>query len=143
MPNWDMGTASDCVSHSVEYDSATGCLHIRISGRLDIVGARAAFQDIFARAHEHGCRCMLTDLRGTEIGLDKVDLFDIATHFSKHAGPGLSRRAIVADAAPDLTRFYETANANRGQHVRVFRDLDSARNWLFGPQASPGPASTR
>ncbi|MFO7650820.1 MAG: STAS/SEC14 domain-containing protein [bacterium] len=143
MPDWDMGIASDRLHHTVEYDSATGCLHIRISGRLDIVGVRAAFDNIFARAREHGCRCMLTDLRGTEIGLDKVDLFDIATHFSTHAAPGLSRRAIVAAAAPDLTRFYETASANRGQHVRVFRDLDSAREWLFGQKAPPDPAATR
>lgn len=81
---------------------------------------------------KHGVTRVLCDERELEYRLNTFDTYEAAGVVAEHA-PHVARVAIVCQPRmlPDALGW-ETFAVNRGLTVRVFDDLDEARNWLQG-----------
>lgn len=77
--------------------------------------------------------CDETDL---EYRLGTFDTFQSAEFMASQA-PKIGKAAIVCNEKfyPDA-RFWETVAVNRGLRVRVFKNIEAARQWLDEPQSS-------
>jgi hypothetical protein len=95
------------MQYTVCFDEDTGCLSVRVSGRVDGPSVRAMAEQARHEAEVHHCTRFLDDCREME---------------TRHA-------VVVRSLTPDV-RFYENVSVNRGQIVRVFTDIDEARAWL-------------
>lgn len=79
---------------------------------------------------ENQCTRVLCDERELEYRLSTIDTFQLA-ETAVRAAPKLVRIAIATgpenleDAA-----FYETVAKNRGLSVKIFQNLDAARDWV-------------
>lgn len=85
---------------------------------------------VIEAARKSGCKKVLCDETELVYTIGTVDIYDLAKFISQHA-PSVARVALVINPDQiDDAKFWETAIANRGLHFRVFKDFDSAENWL-------------
>jgi hypothetical protein len=76
---------------------------------------------------------VLCDETELEYRLSTFDTFQSAEFLASQA-PRIGKAAIVCNARfIGEARFWETVAVNRGLTVRVFKDVQSARNWLESP----------
>lgn len=74
--------------------------------------------------------CVLCDERDLEYRLSTLDTFESARFLADRA-PKLAKIAIVCNERFIRDgRFWETVAVNRGLTVRVFKDMESAYQWL-------------
>jgi hypothetical protein len=71
------------------------------------------------------------DLTGPQLGT--VDVYDVISAASQEVAPAIRSIAFV-DTNPQHAfapmKFAETVAVNRGVHVKVFRDVPSAKAWI-------------
>ena len=74
---------------------------------------------------------MLLELNLAGPSLDSSSIFEVV---SKRAAVAAKLRKIAyvdtSERDPDKMKFAETVALNRGVNVRLFRDVDAARQWL-------------
>jgi hypothetical protein len=107
-------------------------LQVSITGDLSLVEAAAAQSNTARIANERGVRKVLVDLRGTSPSLSTVEYFEFASSFVE-LFPRETRHGVVFDPETypaEDAHFLETVARNRGAVLRMFSDLDEARDWL-------------
>jgi hypothetical protein len=115
----------------LSYDPEADCIFGSITGNLDPALVREYIRKMAALAKEKHCLRTLTDLRDAESKLSVLEIDDIPA-FAAEVGLDRSvRRALVIAADSDNYSFYRASSAIRGQNVRIFRDMDSAKAWLY------------
>jgi|WetSurMetagenome_2_1015567.scaffolds.fasta_scaffold1096877_1 hypothetical protein len=81
-----------------------------------------------------GTDLILCDETGVDYRLGTFDLYDLGSYFSSNV-PFSARVAIVCK--PDFfseTVFFENVVVNRGHVLKIFKDSESAKQWLLFPE---------
>ena len=86
---------------------------------------------VIQAAIENRVTHILCDERQLEYALGTFDIFESARFIAEHV-PSLAKTAIVSGSneSQDVA-FWETVAVNRGLHVKMFKDFDSAETWLL------------
>jgi hypothetical protein len=108
------------------------------SGRLTKNDLSSAIRETLAVAHTHDRILFLGDCTNLDGGHTIIDLYFLAKEVSKEVslsfGSHLLKEAILLPSIPTLIEkinFWETLGQNGGFRVRVFRDRQSAIDWLL------------
>lgn len=125
--------------YSLSVDHGGGVLEIRGHGKF----TRADFDQVTAEGAPllaaHGLRRVLSDYRAATLAVSIGELHQVVRTIAeaiRAQGIPLTevKRALVFAADAESFAFYETAALNRNQYIRIFRDPDEARRWLFQPE---------
>lgn len=107
-------------------------LFVRLTGSDD--GLREVERyvlDVIRAALDEGLQRILCDETGITTRLDTLETFDIGTFLSRNTPPSF-RIAIIYDPQAYFDfRFFESVAVNRGMQLRIFTDIDPAREWLL------------
>ncbi len=112
-------------------------LRLEVMGTAPEQGSVRAITTAMQAAREHGCHCILFDIR-------KAADADFHSSVIRHAeaatdlGMVKFRVALVGVAGSPLLRFIEDVSVNRGLPVRCFTDEAEAMRWLESNPARPG-----
>ena len=78
-----------------------------------------------------GCNKILIDERELKYNISTVDIYYLAKYYAEIV-PSLVKAALVYNPAfKDDAKFWEDAITNRGLIVRIFTDIEQARQWLM------------
>jgi hypothetical protein len=120
------------MAYSLELNVEGNILCVRASGIRTLEVVSAIIVDIFTACTEQGCTQALVDVRDLEGRLTTSDAYELVKDdFNRFRKKGLTRAAII-DRHINLEGypFLETVARNRGFNVRMFEDIDLARQWL-------------
>ena len=104
-------------------------LRLEVMGTTPRHGSVQAVTTAVESAREHGCRCILFDIR-------KASDADFHSSVIRHAqaasdlGMAKFRVALVGTPGSPLLKFIEDVSLNRGLPVRCFTDEPQAMRWL-------------
>ena len=121
--------------YSIEYDEQ-GIISIKVQGALTMMVLRTYAMDAVRLAKEKDCFRVLTDLQEAKLKLSMLELYNLPKVLSEIAATaGLQayqfKRAQVIPDDEKLLHFFENVARNRLQNVRLFHDVESARQWLL------------
>ncbi len=117
--------------YTLTYDPEADCIMAAIAGDYDLAVVKEFLEAMAALAKKKHCNRVLTDLRTAKPRLSVLEIDDLP-RFAVEAGLDISmRRALVVAADFDDYAFYRASSAIRGQNVRIFKDIDAAKEWLY------------
>ena len=103
---------------------------VAVHGELDIRLLRSMASDVAEAVKKFGCKRILNELRDAE-ATRTIETYNMPDTAKKAGVTELYKRAlVVGDKAPDFI-FLETVFVNRGHQVKMFTNIDDARDWLF------------
>jgi hypothetical protein len=108
-------------------------LHARGEGDRTPQNAARFLEEVHAAGTAYGYPDVLLEMSFTGPSLDTVSIFRIISQHSPEAI--VFRRIAYVDRAANLdkARFAETIAVNRNVNVRLFPDIEAARDWLCAP----------
>jgi hypothetical protein len=117
-------------------DEPPGMITLRFEGLMTLEIVLDATADVVQVAKEQGCFRVLTDIREATVKLSMVEVYNLpnlTADIVSTAGLRVYqfKRAIVISAEQELLPFFENVSRNRHQNVRLFQDVESARQWLL------------
>jgi hypothetical protein len=119
------------MSYHLTIERNPGFLHVIATGDNTPEDVAAYLDEVRRECVANGCSKVLIEERLDGPRLRTVDVFEIATHGSRHAAGALHAIAYVdVNAEGDLMQFAETVAVNRTLPVRVFPTVDAAGQWL-------------
>lgn len=108
---------------------------LRVTGHGVLGGdqIRTMSHEVIDAIHRRGLTHVLVDCRELQPNIDTIDIYRLPELYRERALDRAVRVAIVAnpqsDKMPDF-KFYETVSYNTGYQIRLFTDMDAARQWL-------------
>jgi len=125
------------MSYSVTYDSKNHLILIVHKGVVDKSVLNKSRSEAARLAKQYNCFNILADLREATSGISTIDIFKLPQTTSEQlfaAGLNISqfKRALVVAQEFGDPAFFEAVSTNRGQNVKLFRNLEKAKKWLFG-----------
>ncbi len=128
--DYDLGTEPK-MPYKITYDPEADCINASITGKFDPSLVKEFLQAMAALAREKNCTRVLTDMRAAKPQMSVLEIDDLP-RFAAETGLDFTvRRALVIADDYDDYSFYRASSAIQGQNVRIFRDIDDARAWLF------------
>ena len=133
------------MEYHTEFNPRDGIVETTVEGDIDSLDDVQRFAaDVAEMTRKCDCHHVLHDLRRTVVKLSTSDIFT-AEEIVKRVGlAGPVKRALVIGSLHRDGQFYETVLLNRGHFVKLFTDLESAREWLLrlkGIGEDPGAGS--
>ena len=108
-------------------------LFAQVSGIRTLEAVQEATVEVFDSALANGLSRVLVDVRAFEGRLGVLDIYLLVTQlFQSLRGKGIKKAAIV-DRPHSAMRewFLETVAVNRGFNLRMFSEVEEARQWLL------------
>lgn len=124
------------MSWKTTYQDDKNIVELTYSGMITRAELTESAQSALNLALEHDCYRVLTDCTAMHGGHSIADLYFLSDWLISVKAYQL-REAVVlpAEAAfSDLVQFWQTTCTNRGLRVRVFDDVDTARDWVTEQQ---------
>lgn len=121
--------------NSITYDSANGLILIVLRGAIDKAAIDETRAEAARLAKQWNCFNVLADLREAGSAVSTMDIFELPQSTAELlAAQGLSvhrfKRALVVGREIGDPTFFEAVSFNRGQNVRLFLDMEAAKQWL-------------
>jgi hypothetical protein len=108
-----------------------GVLHVRLSGKFPrelLKKGQNLFQPLIDACSAHNLKKALIDARDLDVDFDTTALFRAGKDAAFLTRIGLRIALVAREDMRDT--FFDTVVFNRGGDVRVFTDMDTARDWL-------------
>ena len=112
------------------YDPEHDCVLCTATGSMDLDSLEEYLGEVLKVMAEHECPRLLQDVRGVDLALSTVDLYELPSMVYVTGMDLMTRRAIVGSRQLHDYLFYEAVASNQGHTVKVFRDPDEALEWL-------------
>lgn len=124
------------MAHTVTYNLETGIIETSAQGRLTLNEAKELISEIAECAIVNNCFLCLSDYREAIIDMSTFQIYDIPRILSNVVDllglhPNKFKRAIIVEKGLRDFNFFETVSRNSGQNIKLFRDIDEAKKWLF------------
>jgi len=116
---------------SLSYDPEADYINASITGEFDPSLVKKFLQAVADLAKEKNCTRVLTDLRVAKPQMSVLEIDDLPRFAAKTGLDFSVRRALVIADDYDDYSFYRASSAVQGQNVRIFNDIDKAKEWLF------------
>ena len=128
------------MKYELSYDAERGVVAGWISGDLDPADVREMAAEFGSLAKTHGCRRLMNDLRDADTSYSVLCIHTMPKMVHEHGSITPCWRALVVPDDSEVLSFLESVAQTIGETVRVFRDRESAMEWLSGGTQS-APAS--
>jgi len=118
------------MSFAVKYDKDTDCILVTVKGNFNLSILPLLAAEVKQLIHDNSCIHILSDFRHAHLTDSLANTYkmpDVALN------SGICRnikRALVVKEIEQNFRFLETVFVNRGNVVKLFDNLNEARNWL-------------
>jgi hypothetical protein len=128
------------MKHSLSYDPADQLIVGKFEGTVTSHDVKDYINALYALVQEKGCFLIMNDFREAELNLSTLDIYfvpklieelfsradiDVETYRKK------VRSALLVINDTGDYHFFETVANNRLHNVRMFKDQQEAREWLF------------
>ena len=123
------------MSYTLRHDPESDCVILEFRGRLTLKTIREAAPQAARLCERTGCERLLNDMRAAAIQISFLELFHSPETMERAHVSRRIRRALVLPPGFHEARFLETVTRNRGHDLRVFHEIEEARQWLLGPPA--------
>lgn len=125
------------MTHSITYNTKDKIIETIIQGELFENEAEEIIAGIVQLAVEKSCFLCFTDYREANLQLSTIQLHKIPERISEAAyalniHPAKFKRAVVVKKSKDGYRFFETVTLNSGQNIKMFDNVEKAKEWLLG-----------
>ncbi len=121
--------------YKLSYDPEADLISGSIQGVFDSDLVQDYFRAVITLAREKNCNRVLTDMRAAKPQMTVLEIDDLPGLAAEIGLDFSIRRAlVVADDFEDYA-FYRSSSAIRKQNVRIFKDIDAAKAWLFEKEA--------
>ncbi len=124
------------MSHTITYHEKLHAVEVAFQGELAWNEVQKVASEAAQALSDHDCHLLFADFREAELRLSTLELYNLPNAISDIvAASGLRIHAIKRAALIGPTdvrdfEFFEDVTANRGQNMKLFRDIDEARRWL-------------
>ncbi|MAY02494.1 MAG: hypothetical protein CMQ38_05895 [Gammaproteobacteria bacterium] len=123
-------------TNKVEFDREGYFISIVYYGPISLDDVEAVREEALRLSKKHFCYKLLTDFREASFDLSTTDIMDLpdstAKVYSEHGmSAGQVKRALVVGKKSLSLSFLETVSLNRGQLVKIFKDINQAKSWLL------------
>jgi hypothetical protein len=118
------------MTFNVYYYKEHDCVVGVFKGKFDQDTANTFLREVLKIASEHGCKRFFSDMREAELALSTVEWFGLLELLDTIGFDRSWKRAIVVARDLETYRFFEVAALNRGYRIKIFTDLNDAKNWL-------------
>ena len=122
------------MGYEIQYVSEEGMVAIKVFADIDPEAGRAVTREAIRLIKENHCRRILCDTAGMRLSMSVPDLYQIVEQYHTEGMPYGTRIAIVApEQRTDIEKLeiFGIAALNRGYTVRLFGQVDQARQWLL------------
>lgn len=119
------------MSHNLTYDSETGCVILRIQGRVTMKLIQELAPQVARMFRETKCQRFLNDMSTAVIDVSFMDVYGSPKAMDESGITRDIRRALVVPSDFKQSEFLETVTRNRGHDLRIFTDVDEAKRWLL------------
>ena len=123
------------MSWKIKYNEDTHIIEITYSGNVTGLDLKEAALKRIAIQEETGATMVLADASQSEGAPTTMDLFDLPDKiYQDHKARRDTRIAFIlpdGKESKELAHFFKTAAKNRGWHIELFEDRDSAFSWLI------------
>jgi hypothetical protein len=109
---------------------------MKYQGDLTLKEIKEVVAELALVIKEKDCSFLLNDFNKANIKLSTIEIYELPKIMKDiYASSGinvhsLTRAAVVVKDYKDA-HFFETVSVNSGQAVKVFYDIDKARNWVL------------
>ncbi|MFN8414116.1 MAG: hypothetical protein U0Z26_17180 [Anaerolineales bacterium] len=122
--------------HKIAYNSQEKYIEMKVWGSLLMDEAKDIISEMIQVSKQNNCLLILGDYREATMDLSVVEIYKLPTKISEAAAASKIsefkiKRALVADKNSENFYFFETVTLNRGQSIKLFSDMDEAKEWLF------------
>jgi len=123
------------VYHTVTYNEELHIIETVSQGALSLAEAREIISEITQLSKAKDCYRCLSDYRQSTLAMSSFEIHDIPRIVADKVtelglAPSMIKRAVVVAQDLEDFRFYETVSYNRNQSVKLFLNIDEARQWL-------------
>lgn len=124
------------MAHTVTYNLEMGIIETSAQGKLTLNEAKELISEITECAIANNCFLCLSDYHEAIIDMSTFQIYDIPKILSNVVDslglhPNKFKRAIIVEKGLRDFSFFETVSRNSGQNIKLFRDIDEAKKWLF------------
>jgi hypothetical protein len=121
--------------HTITYNPRDNIIEVYVQGDLTLQRIKEIVSEVLKACKEQNCLFILSDFREAVVKLSTMEIYELPKVLSEMAvSSGLVvyklRRAFVAQKRLDDLEFFETVTANKGQNMKLFHDIDDAKEWL-------------
>ena len=122
---------------TVTFDAQAGYIHAVYEGKLDMPGISDLMQTVGLAVKEHDCHLVLSDYSKASLAMSIADLYEIPKLILQRgremgvAAYKIKRALVIGATAYESFRFFETVSLNNSQTVRIFTEVEEAREWLL------------
>jgi hypothetical protein len=121
--------------YQLSYDPKKDLITGVVLGVFDATLVSDYIRELAALAREKHCARAITDMRTAKPQMTVLEIDDLPGLAAEIGLDFSVRRAlVVADDFEDYA-FYQSSSTIRGQNVRIFKDIDAAKAWLFEKEA--------
>jgi hypothetical protein len=117
--------------YTLSYENASGCIVVTVTGKLDLPLLQSLASDVSEIMQKREHICILNDLRQATPAEGALDIYQMPDLVKKSGVHHSCKRAIVVGDKTSEFYFLETMFINRGHQVKMFANMDDAKNWLF------------
>jgi len=117
---------------TVDYHTEKSILVITLVGDLLKQDALRVQREASKRQKENGTRGILIDARLARSRLSTIDRFEFYSSFQEVYSSGTKHAVVYSPGNHDLSEitFAENVTFNRGVCLKMFTDIDEARDWM-------------
>jgi len=124
------------MTHTVTFNPALGVIETAAQGNLALQEVKEIISEISQVAIEQDCFLCLSDYREATIEMSTLQIYDIPRILSDIVTsfgfrPSKFKRAIIAEKSLIDYQFFESVTLNQGQRIRLFQDIEEAKQWLL------------
>ena len=106
-------------------------VQIKLSGPVTPELVDEIYPGVINMAKEYGCKGVLADFRDVTKHLSVLEKYKLGRSLGDFGFARSYKIAIVYSQSDPEDDFFETAARNAGYIVRIFRDIQEARDWLL------------
>ena len=116
--------------HGLQFERASGCLIVRMSGKGTITQKKeATFKAIADAICQQPIKALLVDMRGADGPYTFMDRYQLGELAARHLSD-VPIGALLLESQTDPKRIGQLVAVNRGAKVEIFIDETAAFAWL-------------
>lgn len=121
------------MTHRLIYNRDSDCIELTVEGVFTMERLKRIAPEVAKLSEESGCQCILNDMSAATIDISLGEVYSSPQEMDNSGILRTTRRALVVPHDFDQAAFLETVTRNRGHNLKVFRDRESALEWLHSP----------
>jgi hypothetical protein len=129
--------------YTIFYNQEAHRVETKVTGTVTFDEFKVGVYELEKICSENDCFLCLTDYREARLGLSTFEIYSlpkkIADILSEVGGSSVHkfRRAVVVSKNDPDFSFYETVCINSGQYIKLFENIEDAKQWLSEQQKRP------